>query len=327
MYKVIVQNTGYKIQKQQKFNDMKKVILAIVTVLTLSNTLVKAQQDAMFTHYMYNTLWLNPAYAGTRNALTVTGIYRTQWVGFEGAPQDISLTAHTPILKGKMGVGISLLNDKIGPTKSTLTALDLDYQIKLNEKSKLSFGLKGLANIYTNGLTSVTTNSTDVAFAGNEQRILPNVGAGLYYYRERFYAGVSTPKLLENGLSGGGLGSTSKEQRHFFVIMGFVANISNNVKFKPTAFLKATQGAPIQGDVTANFIFQDKFTLGAMYRTGDAVGLLLGYNLTEQFVLGYSFDWSMANTTGKYNAGSHEIMLRYDLISKEKGKIKSPRYF
>lgn len=306
---------------------MKKIILAIVTILTLSNTGVKAQQDAMFTHYMYNTLWLNPAYAGTRDALTVTGIYRTQWVGFEGAPKDLSFTAHSPILKGKMGIGLSILNDVIGPTKSTLAALDLDYQIKLNEKSKLSFGLKGLANIYSNSLSSITTNNVDASFSQNTQQILPNVGAGLYYYRERFYVGLSTPKLLENGLAGGGLGSSSKEQRHYFFIMGTVFNLGKSVKMKPTCFVKATQGAPIQGDVTANFIMNDKFTIGAMYRTGDAVGVLLGYNFTEQISAGYSFDWSMANTTGKYNNGSHEIMLRYDLISKQKGKIKSPRYF
>ena len=199
---------------------MKKIILAIVTILTFSNTGVKAQQDAMFTHYMYNTLWLNPAYAGTRDALTVTGIYRTQWVGFEGAPKDLSFTAHSPILKGKMGIGLSILNDVIGPTKSTLAALDLDYQIKLNEKSKLSFGLKGLANIYSNSLSSITTNNVDASFSQNTQQILPNVGAGLYYYRERFYVGLSTPKLLENGLAGGGLGSSSKEQRHYFFYNG-----------------------------------------------------------------------------------------------------------
>ncbi len=295
---------------------------------------MRAQQDAMFTHYMYNTLWLNPAYAGTRDAFTITGIHRSQWVGFDGAPIDQTITMHTPILNGKMGVGLSLLNDKIGPTKSTTFALDLDYQVRLSKKSKLSFGLKGLANIYSNSLSSVgqkadnaLDNPNDISFAGNAQRLLPNVGAGLYYYRERFYIGLSTPKLLENNLTSNGLGSTSIEQRHYFFIMGTVLNMSKSVKFKPTCFVKATQAAPIEGDITATFLFKDKFSLGAMYRTGDAVGALIGYSFTEQFTIGYSFDWSMANTTGKYNAGSHEIMLRYDLISRDKGKIKSPRYF
>jgi type IX secretion system PorP/SprF family membrane protein len=306
---------------------MKKIILGTIAFIGLTTSL-KAQQDAMFTHYMYNTLWLNPAYAGTRDAFTITAIHRSQWVGFEGAPIDQTLTMHSPILKGKMGVGLSVLNDKIGPTKSTFLALDLDYQIKINSKSKLSFGLKGLVNFYSVNLNrSILENQNDVAFSENINRILPNSGAGIYYYRERFYAGISVPKLMENKIKSSSLNAVSKEQRHYFFIMGTVFNLSKDVRLKPTCFIKATEIAPIEGDVTANFIIKDKFTLGAMYRTGDGFGLLLGYNFTEQFIVGYSFDWSMVNTTRKYNSGSHEIMLRYDLISKTKSKIKSPRFF
>lgn len=306
---------------------MKKIILGTIAFIALTTSL-KAQQDAMFTHYMYNTLWLNPAYAGTRDAFTITAIHRSQWVGFEGAPTDQTLTMHSPILKGKMGVGLSVLNDKIGPTKSTFLALDLDYQIKINSKSKLSFGLKGLVNFYSVNLNkSILENQNDVAFSENINRILPNSGAGIYYYRERFYAGISVPKLMENKIKSSSLNAVSKEQRHYFFIMGTVFNLSKDVRLKPTCFIKATEIAPIEGDVTANFIIKDKFTLGAMYRTGDGFGLLLGYNFTEQFIVGYSFDWSMVNTTRKYNSGSHEIMLRYDLISKSKSKIKSPRFF
>jgi type IX secretion system PorP/SprF family membrane protein len=306
---------------------MKKIILGTIAFIGLTTSL-KAQQDAMFTHYMYNTLWLNPAYAGTRDAFTITAIHRSQWVGFEGAPIDQTLTMHSPILKGKMGVGLSVLNDKIGPTKSTFLALDLDYQIKINSKSKLSFGLKGLVNFYSVNLNRLNLeNQNDVAFSENINRILPNSGAGIYYYRERFYAGISVPKLMENKIKSSSLNAVSKEQRHYFFIMGTVFNLSKDVRLKPTCFIKATEIAPIEGDVTANFIIKDKFTLGAMYRTGDGFGLLLGYNFTEQFIVGYSFDWSMVNTTRKYNSGSHEIMLRYDLISKTKSKIKSPRFF
>jgi len=305
---------------------MKKLLYATIAILCLSNVL-RAQQDAMFTHYMYNTLWLNPAYAGTRDAFTITGIHRSQWIGFDGAPLDQTITMHSPLLNGKMGIGLSLLNDKIGPTKSTIIALDLSYQVRLSRKSKLSFGLKGLVNMYSNNLSQLKLdNQSDASFSQNFSRTLPNAGAGIYYYRERFYVGVSTPKLLENKLNGG-LGAESKEQRHYFFIMGTVIKLSQDVKLKPTCFVKATEAAPIEGDITASFLFRDKLSLGAMYRTGDAVGALIGFNFTEQFSVGYSFDWSMANTTGKYNSGSHEIMLRYDLISKSKAKIKSPRYF
>lgn len=304
---------------------MKKIIYATLALIALGTA--KAQQDPMFTHYMYNTLWLNPAYAGTRDAFTVTALHRSQWVGFDGAPIDQTITMHTPLLNGKMGAGLSVLNDRIGPTKSTTLAVDLDYQVRLSKKSKLSFGLKGLVNLYNNNLSSLSLdNQSDAAFAQNTQRVLPNVGAGVYYYRERFYAGLSTPKLLENAYTGVA-GTLSKEQRHYFFIMGTVIDLSKNVKLKPTCFVKATAAAPVEADVTASFLFRDKFSAGAMYRTGDGAGVLLGYNFTEQFTIGYSFDWSIANTTGRYNNGSHEIMLRYDLISKSKAKIKSPRYF
>jgi len=309
-----------------KRKKMKKVSLVLLVMLFLGNAL-RAQQDAMFTHYMYNTLWLNPAYAGTRDALTVTGIYRSQWVGFDGAPIDQTITLHSPIFNGKMGIGLSVLNDKIGPTKNTTIAVDLSYQVRLTKRSKLSFGLKGLLDMYTNNLSPLKLdNQADAAFAQNFSRTMPNAGAGVYYYRERFYVGFSTPALLENKLNGS-LSAASKEQRHYYLIMGTVFNLSQTVKLKPTCFVKATQGAPIEGDVTANFIFHDKFSVGGMYRTGDGVGALLGLNITEQLAVGYSFDWSIANTTGRYNSGSHEIMLRYDLISKAKAKIKSPRNF
>ncbi len=288
-------------------------------------SVVNAQQDPMFTHYMYNTLWLNPAYAGTREALTLTAIHRSQWVGFDGAPVDQTFTMHAPFYDAKMGAGLCVINDRIGPTKSTIIAGDYAYQLKLDNKSKLGFGLKGLINIFNNNINTLKLdNQVDVAFASNYQLILPNVGAGLYYHRDRFYAGLSTPKFIQNKLSNGSTAST--EQRHYFIIVGGVVKLDDKVKFKPTAFFKATNAAPLEADLTANFLIQDRFTAGLMYRTGDAFGALLSYSFKNAFTLGYSFDWSTANTTGKYNSGSHEIMLRYD-VSLKKTKIKSPRYF
>ena len=152
----------------------------------------------------------------------------------------------------------------------------------------------------------------------------------MYYFTERFYAGVSIPKLLENNFdlnSTSGTTNLASEKRHYFLIVGSVFDLNEEIKFKPTAFVKITNGAPIEGDITASFIFNDKFWLGTMFRTGDAVGILAGINLTDQFSLGYSFDWSYANTTFQYNGGSHELMLRYDFIYKTEEKIRSPRYF
>jgi type IX secretion system PorP/SprF family membrane protein len=306
---------------------MKKRYSILFTVIIFTNTF-KAQQESMYTHYMYNTLWLNPAYAGTRDALTVTGIHRSQWVAFDGAPLDQTLTMHMPVFNGKAGAGLSLLNDKIGPTKSTIVSLDYAYHLKLNTKSKISFGLKGLLNVYNNNINTLSLdNQADAAFSDNTQSIRPNVGTGIYYYRERFFAGISSPKLLENKNISNSLGVLSVAQRHYYFIMGSVADIGKTVKFKQTLFIKATASAPLQGDFTGTFVFNDKLYLGAMYRTGDALGFLLGYNISNQFNIGYSFDWSITNTTGRYNLGSHEIMLRYDFIYKDAAKIRSPRYF
>jgi len=309
---------------------MKKIITIILIVIVGYTS--NAQQDAMFTHYMYNTLAVNPAYAGSRDALTITGLHRSQWVGFDGAPITQTLTAHTPIINENVGLGLSVINDKIGPINTTSLYADFSYRIKINKKSHLAFGLKGGMNMVNNNLTSLNIDDkNDLAFIQNVQsKLLPNFGFGMYYYSDKFYAGVSIPKLLENNFANNttsGTTNLSSEKRHYFLIAGTVFNINEGIKFKPTTFIKVTNGAPIEGDVTASFIFNDKFWLGGMFRTGDALGILAGINITNQLGLGYSFDWSYANTTMVYNGGSHEIMLRYDFIYKTDEKIRSPRYF
>ncbi|MCF6366142.1 MAG: type IX secretion system membrane protein PorP/SprF [Bacteroidales bacterium] len=309
---------------------MKKTI--IIILFTIVGYSAHAQQDAMFTHYMFNTIAVNPAYAGSRDALTITGLHRSQWVGFDGAPTTQTLTLHTPILNQNSGIGLSFINDKIGPTNTTSFYVDFSYRIKVSEKAKLAFGLKGGMNMMNHNLTDLSlTEQNDPAFINDVQsKLLPNFGFGMYYYTDKFYAGVSVPKLLENNFitnSTSGTTNLASEKRHYFLIAGSVFDLNEEIKFRPTAFMKVTNGAPIEGDITASFIFNEKFWLGAMFRTGDAVGLLAGVNITDQLALGYSFDWSYANTTMKYNGGSHELMLRYDFIYKTEEKIRSPRYF
>lgn len=320
-------------------NTINKILVGVALVAIVGKA--NAQQDAMYTHYMYNTLAVNPAYAGTRDALTITALGRKQWVGFTGAPTSITGTAHTPIGE-KVGLGISFVNDQIGPLKNNQIYLDFAYHLKLNSKSKLSLGLKGGVNLWSANLSTLKTGN-DLQSDPSQMNynvsnsLTPNIGAGIYYYRERFYMGVSAPKLLQNKVgttdtkdaAGNVTGNSNllTEKYHFFTILGTVFNLNSNVKLKPTALVKITPSAPIEGDVTATFILQDKINLGAMYRTGDAAGILVGLNLSPQFYVGYSYDWSFTNKTGQYNRGSHEIMLRYDLINHNKAKIKSPRYF
>ncbi len=311
---------------------MKKLIIACIALL--GATSIQAQQDAMFTHYAFNTLSVNSGYAGTRDALTVTALHRSQWVGFDGAPVTQTLTLHTPMMNDKLGIGLSVLNDKIGPVNTTSAYVDLAYKLPINDVARLSFGLKGGINTMQANLSTLeTTTPGDVELAQNiESQLLPNFGFGMYYYTTKWYLGVSTPKLMENEFEGVNAGTTTSiasERRHYFFIAGTVFNLieDGSIKMKPTTFVKMTNGAPIEADITSMFIFRDRFELGAMYRTGDAAGVLLGFNLNEQLRVGYSYDFSFLNRTLKYNDGSHEIMIRYDFIYGNKEKIRSPRYF
>ena len=309
---------------------MKKIFILALT--TLASFSASAQQEAMFTHYSFNTLAVNSGYAGSRDALTVTGLHRSQWVNFPGAPTTQTLTVHAPVANEKIGLGFSLLRDQIGPTSQTGINADFAYKIKLGN-GKLAFGLKAGLNMRTSNLSSevLTGETGDAAFQNDVQsELLPNFGFGLYYSTSKFYVGLSTPKLLENDLATGTTSSiSSREQRHYFFIAGavFPLNESGSIKLRPTTFFKVTQGAPAELDLTALFYFQDKYWVGPMLRTTDAFGILAGLNITDQFSFGYSFDWSFGNKTATYNAGSHELMLRYDFIFKDKGNILSPRYF
>ncbi len=309
---------------------MKRVITFIIFAgLSLAGI---AQQEAMFTHYAFNTLAINPGYAGSRDALTITGLHRSQWVGFAGAPTTQTLTLHTPLMGDQIGVGLSVLNDQIGPMKSTAINGDFAYKLKINSKAKLAFGLKGGVNLVQANLTNLSVNDEqDNSFTSNiKSSALPNFGFGLYYYTTKWYAGISTPKLLKNKFqSSNNNVEIGVEKRHLYVIGGLMLNLNadETLKFRPTTLIKITEAAPAELDLTGMLVIQDKLELGAMFRTGDAVGVLLGYNFTPQLRLGYSFDWSFVNNTAKYNNGSHEVMLRYDFIYGDKERVKSPRYF
>src|SRR3989344_3830766 len=200
----------------------KKVITIAVLVVGVTSTY--AQQDPMFTHYMYNTLAVNPAYAGSRDALTITALHRSQWLDFKGAPQSQTLTMHSPIANEHIGLGLSVLNDKIGPSNNTSAYVDFAYRMNLNKKSKLAFGISGGAKIFQAKLNTLNLDQTvDPTFENNiSNRITPNFGFGAYYSRERFYAGISVPNLLQNSYSEisqlNGSTLIAKEQRHYFFI-------------------------------------------------------------------------------------------------------------
>ena len=287
----------------------------------------------MYTHYMFNTLSINPAYAGSRDALTLTALHRSQWINFKGAPMTQTLTLHSPIAGKNIGLGLSLSNDKIGVVNNTAAFFSFAYKIHLSPKAKLSLGASGGVNLLQANLSSLSLdNQNDPAFQSNiKNKSLGNFGFGMYYSRARFYTGISVPNLVQNNYDGSslynGTATTGIERRHYFFIAGALIKLGDFLSFKPTTLVKMTEAAPVQLDFTATFIFHEHFSLGGMYRTGDAVGILLGMNVNPLFYLGYSYDWSFGNRTFTYNSGSHELVLRYDFIHTSKRQIHSPRYF
>lgn len=309
---------------------MKKNLL--ITILSIFSLSVFAQQDPTFTQYMFNTLAVNPAYAGSKNILTTTVLHRSQWIGFEGAPQSQTITLDAPFYEENIGLGGSITNDIAGPVTSTSFNANFSYRIKVTKQSKLAFGINAGMNMIDINLSQLEVHDAneDIFAQDIDYKLTPNFGAGLYYYTDRFYVGASVPKLLKNNFASKDLSSAineAKQVKHYFVIAGATFNLNDDLKLQPAMQFKVTPNAPIQADITPIVLYQDKIWGGLMYRTGDAMGLLFGMYLTEQLSFGYSFDWSIGNTTGKYNGGSHEIMLRYDFIIKPKEKVISPRHF
>lgn len=287
-----------------------------------------AQQDAQYTQYMYNTVSINPAYAGSRGQMSIAALHRSQWVGLDGAPVTQTLNIHSPIGYKGLGMGFSIVNDQIGPTSETNFDMDFSYTIKMEKEACLSFGLKGSVNLLDirfselNQFTSDQTLQQDI-----DNRLSPNVGAGIYYHTNKFYTGLSVPRFLETSHFEESSLSTAKEQMNFYFITGYVWDLSSTVKFKPTILSKITQGAPLQVDVSANFMLNDKFILGAAYRWDAAVSGMVGFNISDGFLLGIAYDReTTALGSAAFNDGSFEVILRYDFIS-FKDNLKSPRFF
>lgn len=305
---------------------MKKIVLIFTLLLSASGA--TAQQEAMYTHYAFNTLAINPAYAGSRDALTLTALHRSQWVGFKGSPHTQTITAHAPIRSKDMGLGLSIMNDKIGPTNTTSFFADYSYKIPLH-KGHLAMGAKAGFDLFQARLDQLSAmDDNDVTLNVNvRNEILPNFGFGAYYVERNYYVGISTPRMLRGRINTANGSSFARERHHYYLIGGAMLRLNQSLQFKPMGLLKVTKGAPLELDITGIMVIDERLEIGAMYRTGDACGALVGFNLKNNMRIGYSFDWSFGLATGQYNAGSHEIMLRYDFIKIENKQIVSPRHF
>lgn len=309
-------------------NILKATLTSIIILICLN--VAQSQQDPMFTQYMFNQVTVNPGYAGSGEVANVMALNRQQWAGFDGAPKTFNIAANAPIPKIKCGVGFSLITDKIGPTKQTGFFVDYAYHLKVSEKGKLGMGLKGGFTYYKVNLMDIqTTTDNDVAFSRNiDGDIKANFGIGFFYYTNDFYAGFSIPKLLKNDLTTGYSVNNEKlsvSERHYYFIAGKVFDLNEKLKFRPSLLTKINKGAPIQIDLTANFILNEKIWLGAMYRIGDAIGAMVQVQLIKTLRVGYAYDLTTTHLR-RYNSGTHEIMVSFDFFT-GKNKIRSPRYF
>lgn len=300
-----------------------KAIIVIVIALVGFNTI--AQQEAQFTQYMDNTLFVNPAYAGSNGALNATAIHREQWVGIEGRPRSTTFSLHTPLKYESIGVGATIVNDVVGPIQQTQFYADFSYTLKFNNSpGKLSFGVKGGVNMLNSRTDQLgTTDPNDPEFIGNIQnQINPNFGAGVYYHAPAWFVGLSTPRILEAGI---GSSITARERRHYYLIGGAVFDIARQWKLRPTTSIKITDGAPLSVDLSAAGIYNEKLWLGLTHRFGDSFGAFVQYQITPQFKAGIAYDQTITDLMS-YNVGTYEVLLSYDFFWKDKG-VKSPRYF
>lgn len=304
---------------------MKKTTLIVLLLCIMCVDLATAQQDPQYTQYMYNMNVVNPAYAGSKESLSITALYRDQWSGFDGAPKTFTFSAHSP-LGDKVGLGLSAVKDELGPVSETNVYADFSYTLQLGQSLNLALGVKAGASFHDVGLVDLELqDENDPFFSKNINNTYPNVGAGAFLYSDNFYLGVSVPNLLksvhldENGLKFG------NETNHFFGTAGYVFQLSENVKLKPSVLVKYALDAPLSYDGNLNALFYDKFEIGASYRLDDSFSGLVGFQVTPNIRIGYAYDSVMSDISAVASA-SHEVILTFDLYFAKRA-LRSPRYF
>jgi type IX secretion system PorP/SprF family membrane protein len=297
----------------------------ILFALLFTGLVSYGQQDAQFTQYMYNTININPAYAGSRGALSIFALHRTQWVGLDGAPVTNAVSVNTPFNNSRLGLGVSVINDKIGPTHENTISADLSYTIPTSEKVKLSFGIKATANLFDLDVTRLNPVDDDPSLHDYNNKFSPNIGAGVYLHSDKAYVGLSIPNFIETNRYDDNEVAIFKEKINYYLIAGYILDLNNSIKFKPALLTKMVKGAPLQVDVSGNFMFNEKFVVGIAYRWSAAVTAMVGFQVSEALYLGYGYDLETTNLDN-YNSGSHEIFLRYELF-RNNNKMTTQRFF
>lgn len=306
------------------------MIKKILTILILFTTCIAfAQQDPLFSQYMFNKMAINPGYAGSREMPSVDILYRYQWVNIQGGPKTITASMHSPLSNEHLAVGMNVYNDRIGPLSYTGAMATFAYRI-IFPSSKLSFGLQagvknnrvifGDFNVFDKDEPFLTTDIT--------KKLIPDANFGVYYYTDKFYAGISSQQLLQNQslvfIDNTGNKQFTRLLTHFYAMSGVAVPLNDNIVFRPSILAKFVKNAPPQLDINASFLFRDTFWLGVTYRTEKAVSFIAEFNATQNLRIGYSYDIWM-NELKSYNSGSHEIRLSYDLNNNK--RLLTARYF
>jgi type IX secretion system PorP/SprF family membrane protein len=306
--------------------------LYIVLIITYASY-IHAQQDPNYTQYMYNMNVMNPAYAGSKENMAGSFMYRQQWVGLEGAPKTATFSLHSPIGKN-VGLGISAISDKIGPVEENNVYADFSYTLNLGGSNRLALGLKAGATFHKIGLFSDIGNGYiqqpgDLAFSENTNSAKLNIGTGLFYYTEKYYLAFSIPNMLNSKhldvTQNGQLYQFGSDVQHYFITGGYVFNLSDNTKFKPSFMMKSAFNVPTSMDLSTNFLLYNKFEAGASYRLNDSFGAMVNFAISPTIRIGYAYDYIISDLKVT-TVASHEIMVLFDINFPKKVSI-SPRFF
>jgi type IX secretion system PorP/SprF family membrane protein len=307
----------------QKMKTPNSVVLVLVILFTVLS--VKAQQDPQYTQYMYNTMSINPAYAGSRGHFSMSALARTQWVGVDGAPDTQTFSMNAPLGYSGVGLGLNIVSDKLGPSSETYFDANVSYTIRTSSEGQLAFGMRLGGRTLSLDWSKGRFQNQDAIFNSNlNNKVLPTIGAGVFFHKPKWYIGVSIPNFLRTDHYDDFVEAVSVERMHYFAIAGYVFDLTENIKFKPAILSKIVLGAPLSLDISANFLFNEKFSFGAAYRWGDAISAIVGFQITETLTLGYAYDLTTSNFNN-YNSGSHEVMLTFNIL--EKKRLKCPRFF
>lgn len=306
---------------------MKRVTVILGTLAILTINLIYSQQDPQYTQYMYNMHIVNPAYAGSEGTLNIGLLHRTQWVGLDGAPKTTVATINAPIKKN-IGMGLSVFADKIGPVKEQNAFIDVSYTIQTSDYGNLAFGLKGGFTFLDAQLSTLDLGDDipDDVFNNDINDSYANFGAGAFYYTDHFYAGLSMPNMLNQFHLNrkGGVISSASEKMHYYLTSGYIFEMNDNLKLKPSILLKGVEGAPLSIDLAGNVLINNKFELGVSWRIDDSLNALMNVEVANGFRIGYAYDYTLSNL-GDFNSGSHEIIILINISNSRNGL--SPRFF